>query len=254
MTINELNGMNEYITHGGPFHADDVVSAILLELMLGKSIEFKRVKTVESVEPDTFYFDVGGGEFDHHNNGNMQAACMLIWNHFGIQWLKDKGMSDAIALRASEKVREFLTPVSYVDLNGPSVDTPSSISSMIRAMSAQHQGDWDAGFNTAVQCFKTPVAAIILNAIESAELEEKAEEIASKSVGIVDLTEESVYIPAYLFKKYPNLRYTLSKSPRGGFNLQAINGQIADLNLSKSTFHNAFMATFPTKEDALAAL
>lgn len=254
MTINELSKVDEYVTHSGPFHADDVVSAILIELMLNRSITFRRVKSLDEGVTHAFVFDIGGGMFDHHNNGATQSACMLIWNHFGIQWLKSRGLSDAIALRASAKVREFLTPVSYVDLNGPSVDTPSSISSMIRAMSARFQNMWDEGFSMAIGCFKAPIQAIVENAIESAKLEVKAEEIAIRSIGIVDLTEESVYIPAYLFKKFSNLRYTLSKSPRGGFNLQCINGTVEELDLTKATFHNAFMASYATKEDALAAL
>ena len=71
-------------THGGKFHADDVFSTALLQI-LRPDIQITRGFTV----PDDFdgiVYDVGGGMFDHHSepretrpNGVPYAAFGLLW-------------------------------------------------------------------------------------------------------------------------------------------------------------------------------
>lgn len=75
-------------THNGRFHADEVMSTALLK-------ELYDVEVVRSRDPDVLsrldlIYDVGEGEFDHHQpdgrsreNGTPYAACGLIWERFG---------------------------------------------------------------------------------------------------------------------------------------------------------------------------
>ena len=75
-------------THGGKFHADDVFSTALLQI-LRPDIKITRGFTV----PDNFdgiVYDVGGGMFDHHSepretrpNGVPYAAFGLLWRVLG---------------------------------------------------------------------------------------------------------------------------------------------------------------------------
>src|SRR5699024_11770348 len=77
-------------THGGKFHADDVFSTALLQIVR-PDIRITRGFTV----PDGFQgivYDVGGGMFDHHSepretrpNGVPYAAFGLLWRVLGPQ-------------------------------------------------------------------------------------------------------------------------------------------------------------------------
>lgn len=56
------------ITHGGKFHADDILSTCLLRYSFPE-IKISRVNRVSSdmtLENGVIVYDVGGGEFDHH--------------------------------------------------------------------------------------------------------------------------------------------------------------------------------------------
>lgn len=80
-------------THGGQSHMDDMASAGLLKAIFPE-IEIKRLGFKE--EPvygdDTIVFDVGFGEFDHHQkyhkrheDGSSYCALSLLWEKFGLE-------------------------------------------------------------------------------------------------------------------------------------------------------------------------
>ena len=75
-------------THGGKFHADDVFSAALL-LYLNPEIQITRGNKVPE-DYDGIVFDIGRGEYDHHqidsrirDNGVPYAAFGLLWEQLG---------------------------------------------------------------------------------------------------------------------------------------------------------------------------
>lgn len=78
----------EAITHGGIFHADDVFATALLKIVK-PDIRIKRVIEV----PESFdglVYDIGFGEYDHHQadkrareNGTLYAAFGLLWEKIG---------------------------------------------------------------------------------------------------------------------------------------------------------------------------
>lgn len=76
------------LTHGGKFHADDVFSTALLEL-LNPNFQVERTLSVPE-DFDGIVYDIGGGAFDHHQtgapvreNGVPYAAFGLLWRAFG---------------------------------------------------------------------------------------------------------------------------------------------------------------------------
>lgn len=82
-------------THGGKFHADDVFSAALL-LHFNPKLTIQRGNRV----PEEFagiVFDIGRGEYDHHQkdsrireNGAPYAAFGLLWEELGTEILSPK--------------------------------------------------------------------------------------------------------------------------------------------------------------------
>ena len=86
--------MNENVekgfTHGGIFHADDVFSAALL-LHFNPKLTIQRGNRVPE-EFDGIVFDIGRGEYDHHQkdsrireNGAPYAAFGLLWEALGTE-------------------------------------------------------------------------------------------------------------------------------------------------------------------------
>lgn len=82
-------------THAGKFHADDVFSTALL-LYLNKDYTYERGFQVPE-DFDGIVYDIGWGEFDHHQadapvreNGAPYAAFGLLWREFGASILGEE--------------------------------------------------------------------------------------------------------------------------------------------------------------------
>lgn len=87
-------------THAGRFHADDVFSAAFLKI-LNPEIKIHRVFNVpQNIDKETtIVFDIGRGEFDHHQNNSRKrengvpyAAFGLLWERFGSLIFEDPKM------------------------------------------------------------------------------------------------------------------------------------------------------------------
>ena len=69
-------------THGGKFHADDVFSAALL-LYLNPEITITRGNKVPE-DYDGIVFDIGRGEFDHHQKDSRVRENGVPYAAFGL--------------------------------------------------------------------------------------------------------------------------------------------------------------------------
>ena len=76
-------------THGGKFHADDVMATAILRLLIG-DIKVIRTRDENILGKLDFVYDISLGEFDHHQlskeireNDIPYAACGLVWREFG---------------------------------------------------------------------------------------------------------------------------------------------------------------------------
>ena len=75
-------------THDGRFHADEVMATAILKEIF--EIELVRTRDPEVLKELDIIYDVGDGEFDHHQvnkefreRGTPYAASGLIWRNFG---------------------------------------------------------------------------------------------------------------------------------------------------------------------------
>ena len=79
------------ITHGGLFHADEVMATVILEKVFGEISLNRAFRVPEDVDSNVIVYDIGFGDFDHHQqggngcreNGVPYAAAGLIWKEFG---------------------------------------------------------------------------------------------------------------------------------------------------------------------------
>lgn len=107
------------ITHSGKFHVDDIISTIFLS-KIKENLILARVPTFESKEvKGKIVFDIGGGEFDHHQknrngkrkNGIYYSSIGLLWNKFGKEYLKK------IKVKNIDKTFEYMDSelIQYID-------------------------------------------------------------------------------------------------------------------------------------------
>lgn len=81
------------ITHGGIFHADEVLSTAILAHIIPNMSVARVFRVPDNLDPNTIVYDVGGGKYDHHqrggngerSNGVPYASAGLIWQEFGFQ-------------------------------------------------------------------------------------------------------------------------------------------------------------------------
>lgn len=114
-----LKQYTEAYTHSGKFHADDVFSTALIRLW-NPDITVHRVHEVPAdLNPETaLVYDIGGGEFDHHQqgapireDGRRYAAFGLLWRAFA----SELGLSEA-SCRSLDK--SFVADLDEADNGG----------------------------------------------------------------------------------------------------------------------------------------
>lgn len=86
--MDTLKPAKKVATHDGRFHADEVMATAILQEVF--DIELTRTRDPEILQKQDIIYDIGNGEFDHHQlekeyreNGTPYAACGLIWRKFG---------------------------------------------------------------------------------------------------------------------------------------------------------------------------
>ena len=116
-----MNRFKKVVIHGGVFHADDVAVVALLQ-SAGYTLPVERkfkVSEEELADPAILVADIGGNHnpalnnFDHHQDKNMQAACVLFYDSFV---LEDTGNELEGNREVFEKFKkDFLEPISDAD-------------------------------------------------------------------------------------------------------------------------------------------
>ncbi|MBL0373045.1 MYG1 family protein [Rhizobium sp. KVB221] len=118
------------VTHSGGFHADELLSSVILTRLFPKA-RLIRSRKPEWITPgaDRIIYDVGGVYdaaeriFDHHqrgaplrDDGQPFSSFGLIWKHYGCDYLAVSGLPEAHveAVHASFDA-SFVLPVDLVD-------------------------------------------------------------------------------------------------------------------------------------------
>lgn len=213
----DLLTISEAYTHGGIFHADDVFSTALLELM---NPDIEIVRTFSVPEDAELAFDIGGGLYDHHQegsdireNGVPYAAFGLLWRDLGAEFLgseEEAGLFD----------QNFVQSIDLTDNTGE----PNTLSSAIGSFNPT----WDSDPGQADERFREAVefaVQILVNYKSRVKGKLKARSIVegaleSSKNGIVVLPRfapwQDVLIPS------KEAKFVVYPSQRGGYNLQVV--------------------------------
>lgn len=227
---------NVALTHGGKFHADDVFSAALLNLVQ-PGITIRRVFEVPE-DFDGLVFDIGRGKFDHHQtnaeireNGVPYAAFGLLWRELGTQVLQPGcGPEDAPA-EASRFDEHFIQPLDADDNTG--------CGNQLAGVIAAFNPVWDSD-RSPDECFTEAVAfagTILRKKIEGIFSTHRAKSLVTNALAtekdrIVVLPHfapwKGILVPSdAMFVVYP--------SRRGGFDAQVIPESL-DSDMAKCDF------------------
>ena len=212
-------------THSGKFHADDVFSAALL-LYLNPEIMITRGNRVPE-DFDGIVFDIGRGQYDHHQkdsrireNGTPYAAFGLLWEELGADIL-----GEDLAQRFDEA---FVQPLDNNDNTGEKNELATLIGNFNPTWDAE--GSNDEAFFQAVS-----VAGMILeNKFERFRGNERAdkriEEIYAHHEQAVHDREKHrddarililpEFVPCQKFLSETEIAFVIFPSNRGGYCIQ----------------------------------
>jgi len=259
------------LTHAGKFHADDVFAAALLRI-LKPGVEIRRVYQV----PEDFtglVFDIGWGEFDHHQsgapvreNGVPYAAFGLLWREFGASIL---GRTEA--QRLDER---FIQPIDLDDNTGCGGALPDLIADFNPLCDSG--ADPDQRFLEAVELAQK----VLQNRLDSVLATGRAYRVVKAAMKAMEdhIVVLDVYCPWKPFVTKGPARFVVYPSQRGGRSGQCVPfpaeqggglkqpfpaqwagktaGELAALTgipTLRFCHNNRFLVSADTKEDARAA-
>jgi uncharacterized UPF0160 family protein len=219
-----------HITHGGVFHADEVMATAILSAI--EPIALNRTFRVPE-DTNAFVYDIGGGQYDHHQrggngareNGVPYSSAGLIWRDFGHKLVSCEqawAFVDQELIQGIDAVDNGVLP----DIDYPA--KPASISDLISGFNP----DWDSEVKPD-DAFLEAVAfaqGILARAIASAESKARAKALVDTAI---EASEERIivlpqfapwqeYVLTSEDPKAAEALYVVFPSNRGGYNVQAI--------------------------------
>lgn len=247
--VKNINDAN-FVTHAGKFHADEVFATILLEELF-KNVKLVRVPEVDNIDlQNKLVYDIGGGEFDHHQlGGNGQresgikyASFGLLWNKFGKEYLKNikvKNIDDCFNLFDKNFV-QFIDAGDNGQIKYENIDIKLvTLSDIIEDFNPNwnEEIDSDEKFTEALEIARK----IFNNKIDSTISKCSAKEFVENSIeksedGIMILDK---YMPYQEFilesknKKAKNILYVIFKSNRKGYTIRAVTKKMGSFESRK---------------------
>lgn len=234
----ESNGTAvEVMTHGGTFHADEVMATAILVRTFG-TISVSRVFNVpEDLPEESIVYDIGGGRFDHHQKGGNgmrenevpYSSAGLIWKEFGPQILKDTLNPEKIWRIADSMLIQGIDAVDNGSL--PKTDypaSPMSISRIISMMNPRYDEtvSSDEKFAEAVELAGKILDMVIQDAVSTVSAEQIVEEAIESADGAIMVLSMFVPWQSCLLHsdnlKAQKILYVIFPSNRGGYNCQAV--------------------------------
>ncbi len=224
-----------FITHSGTFHADEVMSTVIL---LNKFGSMKLYRTSNPTNDKAFVYDVGFGEFDHHGidfdktrgNGIKYASCGLIWNTYGKDIVQKLKVEDILEFAQSID-KNIIMDIDRDD-NGQSlgVELPVKLQA-IPNLIGSFNPSWN-DLSNEDECFLKAVGfanTIFNNIVNKMLSKETARKIVEQRIdesknGVLVLDNYMPWKDIVLSSNNPKAKdilYAIFPSKRGGYNVVA---------------------------------
>lgn len=225
------------VTHGGIFHSDEVLATVILSKVLGDITVLRTFKVPEALDEKVIVYDIGFGEFDHHQkggngtreNGVPYAAVGLIWKKFGRPLVADTCNPELVWNLID---RDLIQGVDATD-NGamPTADYPAQVmqfSKIISCFNPQWDGseDSDDAFLKAVAFAEVVFDNTFAFAVSKAKAQSIVDEAIEKSEGHIMVLDQFVPWQEFIFasnnNKAADVQLVVFPSNRGGYNWQCV--------------------------------
>lgn len=202
-------------THGGRFHADDVFSTALLQLLRPDIRVYRGFEVPKNFSG--IVYDIGDGPFDHHARERERRPGGVPYAAFGLLW-REYGRFFLPEAQAKSFDDKFIAPLDMDDNNG----TGNVVATLIGAFNPS----WDSNEDIE-DCFTE--AALVARKILERRIETFAATArAEKAVkaALATMRDGLVVLPTYMPWK-PVLipteaEFVLFPSARGGLSLQCV--------------------------------
>lgn len=257
-------------THSGKFHADDVFSAALLTI-LNPDIKIERGFEVPE-NFDGIVFDIGFGEFDHHQQDRAVRENNIPYAAFGLLWRKFGTMlvGEDEAKRFDEKF------IQGLDLNDN-----TGAENQLAEVIGKFNPPWDYSISSdkAFEEAKQVAYQILVKEIEYIKSINRAEDLVIKALskcedGILIMPRSA---PWKKFVKEKGIDFVIAPSNRGGYTAQAVPrddkpnelkipfpeawrgvekesiGKVSGVETLQFCHNSGFLISALTKEDAIKA-
>lgn len=216
----------EVYTHGGVFHADDVLSVALINRVCDKyGIDHPHVNRIfnqqqaQELAENNVVFDIGMGEYDHHQKDNESRENGVPYAAFGKIW-RTVG-PDLVGDSAAEKIdRTFVQAIDATD-NGRE---PNLFSITISTLNP----NWDSpekpddAFAKAVAYASTAFEATIESVLATERAEAIVQEAADKMQDGIMVLDQFCPWMDYVQNNVPETNFVVWPSNRGGYNIQTV--------------------------------
>jgi len=251
--------ISKVITHGGQFHADELLAIAIIRLIL-PNIEIKRKFKISSEEyndPSILVIDIGRyyepkkGLFDHHQDRSLMASNLLILDAFYEMLGQVFGLSSAESYRMYVYLmKKMFVYVSNVD-KGQARDNEEipTFNSIVRSMNALEE---DTAFEIALKMAEIVLESYIKSLILIIK-GEKEWDTFSNYTERIKLQETQQILPNWKeIAKKEDIIAIIQPNVRGGW--QMVSRDTNELKLpkdDKASFRHesGFMIVFDEKSD-----
>lgn len=208
-------------THDGVFHADEVFCTALLKYVTGLEIAVIRSRDTENCD-GFFIYDIGGGDFDHHQCDEFRHDGTGIFASFGKMWCTIgrtiEGLREEIWREIDSSFVEVIDKTDNTGIMNP-------VNYFINSFRTVEGIDGDA-FDMAVEIAYSMLYSIIqAGLVKSKELDDfEAEVRAAQNQNSVLELSRFYAINKEVFKKLP---YNWIVYPAmGSYTIQAVKDQL----------------------------
>ena len=241
--LKNLNQVKTGYTHCGVFHSDDVFATALLR-MINPNIEVVRVNKAPADSDDVIIFDIGLGEYDHHQpdravrpmedgwyiDKSNNEVKQIPYCSFGLLW-RDYGRLLCPNPKAWKKVdHDLVIPTDRAD-NGAGISTLSNALGQLNP-------SWNGTATSDEMFWKAEkVAEILLQSyIDRANAEVAAESVVLSSPvidGNILVLEQYIPWQTVVVEQMPNILFVVHPSNRGGYAVQTVPTELGSFEKRK---------------------
>ena len=225
------------ITHGGVFHADEVLATVILSKAIDNLCVCRTFKMPEELREEVIVYDIGFGKFDHHQkggngtrkNGVPYASCGLIWKEFGHKVVENTCNPELIWKLID---RDLIQGIDASD-NGaiPKLDYPAynmSLSQTIAVFNPTWDSDEDDddAFIKAVKFAEVIFDNVFKKAVSKArgkDIVEEAIDVSEDHVLVLkDFAPWREFVLSSTNEKAKEILFVVFPSIREGYNWQCV--------------------------------